>query len=478
MRYQSRSARVEHGRVSRRGTRQGPLRSALVVGIGMGLGFAGFPEARAEPPARCVAAVAGPADAPFVLPEISDGMLILEIHVPQGADPAAVGALTSVLERHKLRATVLVSPEFIGPGAPLLRELVKKKHEVGVLLAASTLPNPGVNPTLPPGMKPPPGMQPRGPGQLILNDWLPELQEPVRALRLVTGKATDAVAIDALSGGAEQAFEAMGVRAVLPLDPDEPGPARVLRSVDGQPARGRVLPANAWSDGCGPSLPAWTPVALDRASALAATKPGLRLALPLQGADPALLDRWLREVVEVKGWKVLTASEAAARVRSLGATLGRVDTAPAVEAPGRFVSKEALLGAAAVLAEAQRLPRRLPGDLSLTEAALGLMAVLADPTAEGHRLPAARGPSELARGSVPAGAGPSAEELRVAVAELLPGMRGTLPGVVSVGVYQITINELVVILAQAALGRPLVIAEHAPPDPYAPDLGWGLSGAP
>lgn len=475
-RWAARSLSVASARRGGRLSLRWPI--GLILALGLGFGPAGVAWAGPAADARCVAGVAGPLDAPFAVPEVSDGVLILEVHVPAEADPAALLALIGVLNAHKAQATVLVSPAFIGPGADALRAIAKQKHEVGLLFAAADLPNPGVNPTLPPGMKPPPGMQPRGPGQLILNDWLPALHDPVRALRLITGKATDAVGIDVLSGGAEQAFEAIGVRAVLPLDPDEPGPARVLRSVNGAPARGRVLPADAWSGGCGPSLPAWTPAALDRAAALAGTKPALRVALPLQGANLELLDRWMREVVQAKRWRVQTASAAAARVRSLALTLGRADESPPAEAPGRYVSREALLAAALPLAEAQRLPRRLPGELSLTEALVGLMAVVADPEAEGHRLPTARGPSEVARGTVPEGAAPSLEQLRAAAAELLPGMRGALPSVVSVGGHQITINELIVLLAQAALGRPLVVAPHSPPDPYAPDLGWGTSGAP
>ena len=453
--------------------------AALCVALCASLSAApGRAQAAGPDAARCATAVASPLDAPFVKPEIDDGVLILEVHVEQGASPEALMALVEVIESHRMRATVLVAPGFIEDGTDALRALAKKKHEVGLLLTAAALPNAGVNPTLPPGMKPPPGMQPRGPGYPVLKEWLPALQEPVRALRVVTGKATDAVAIDLLTGGAEQAFEAMGVRAVLPLDPDEPGPPRVLRSVDGAPARGRVLPADAWVEGCGPTLPAWTPAALDRAAALAATKPALRVSLPLGGASPPLLDRWLSEVVDAQGWKVLTASEAAARVRSLGATLGRVDTTPIPDAPGRYVPRETLLEAAAVLADAQRLPRRLPGELSLTEGLLGLMSMLVEPGADGHRLPAARGPSELARGTMPAGHAPSREALVAAAAELLPAIRGPLPGVVSVGADQITINELVVLIAQAVLDRPLVVGPHSPPDPYGPDLGWGASGGP
>jgi hypothetical protein len=436
--------------------------------------------ARAAVPARCAEAVQSAPDAPFVTPTVTKAAFILELWFGPGDDPAQLRALTDVLERHKLRATVLVHPDMIAQNGALITDLTKHKHELGLLLRAAELPDPGVNPVLPPGVRMPPGTQPRGPGFTTLNAWLPPLRAHVKALRAHTDLAVDAVSIDVLSGGAEQAFEAMGIRAVLPQDPMEPGPPRVLRSATGEPARGRVLPADHWKDPCGPALPAWTPAALDRAGAAAGASPAARISLPVAGAQPALLERWLTEVVEPAGWQVITASAAAAKARAvggglIGAALAPAELPPSL-APGRYVERVALIAAAPLVLEGARLPRSLPGGLTLTEYVQGMVLWAADPTAEGYRLGPLGGPGELARSTVRPGLRLEAELVRAAMQELKPGLSGSLPSAVSVGEHLLTISELAVILSQMALDQPLSVQAKPPPDPFAPDLGWGRSG--
>jgi hypothetical protein len=439
-------------------------------------------EAAAAVPARCAEAVQSAPDAPFVPPSSPKADFILELWFGPGDDPAALRALTDVLERHKLRATVLVHPDMIAQNGDLIAGLVKRKHELGLLLRASELPDPGVNPVLPPGVRMPPGTQPRGPGFATLNAWLPPLRAHVKALRAHTDAAVDAVSIDVLSGGAEQAFEAMGIRAVLPQDPMEPGPARVLRSATGEPARGRVLPADHWKDPCGPALPAWTPAALDRAGAAAGASPAARISLPVAGSQPALLERWLVEVFGPAGWQAVPASAAAARARAvggglIGAALAQAEVPPGL-APGRYVERSALLAAAPLVLEGARLPRTLPGGLTLTEYVQGMVLWAADPAAEGYRLGPLGGPGELARSTVRPGLALSADALRAAMVELKPGLSGSLPSAVSVGDHLLTISELAVALSQLALDQPLSVQAKPPPDPFAPDLGWGRSGTP
>jgi hypothetical protein len=422
----------------------------------------------------------GPLSAPFAKVE-AQGDLLLEMRIEGAIEPAALEPVLTTLESRKIFATILLSPTWAVEHPDAARRMADAGHEVGVLLHQRDLPDPGVIPRAAPGMRAQAGAQPMGPGIVVLREWLPPINEAIDTVRAASGQGVRAAGIDVLSGGAEQVLEAVGVRAILPLDPGEPGPARPSRTVDGMPARSRVLPALGWTDSCGPELPAWTPAAFDRAASAIGASPALRVAIPPESANPTLLGAWLDEVAKPARWRTLTASKAAAQVRAITAVgaslgLGSQEPQPLAAAPGRYVETIQVRAAAERIASGGRFPRTFPGDLNVTEAFVGLALLLARPEAEGMRLPPLEPPADLSRGNLPVGTGLDPEAVRSAALSLVPTLRGAVPGIVRVGDSELSAGEFLVAMAMVALGQEPNVQRAEPPDPYAPGLGWGKSG--
>jgi hypothetical protein len=422
----------------------------------------------------------GPLSAPFAQ-VTAQGDLLLEIRVEGAIEPATLEPVLTTLESRKISATILLAPAWAVQHPDAARRMAAAGHEVGVLLHQRDLPDPGVIPRAAPGMRVQAGAQPMGPGIVVLREWLPPINEAIDSVRAASGEGIKAAGIDVLSGGAEQVLEAVGVRAILPLDPGEPGPARPSRTVDGMPARSRVLPALGWTDSCGPELPAWTPAAFDRVAAAVGASPALRVAIPPVGANPSLLAAWLDEVATPARWRTLTASKAAAQVRAITAVgaslgLGSQEPQPLAAAPGRYVETVQVRAAAERIASGGRFPRSFPGDLNVTEAFVGLALLLARPDAEGMRLPPLEPPPDLSRGSLSVGTPLDPESVRAAAIALVPTLRGAVPGIVQVGDAELSAGEFMVAMAKVALGQQPSVQRAEPPDPYAPGLGWGKSG--
>jgi hypothetical protein len=201
---------------------------------------------------------------------------------------------------------------------------------------------------------------------------------------------------------------------------------------------------------------------------------GLPLELP-----PALLRRWADEVLRPTGAVALSPRGAAAAVPRRVALLGRpmAEPPPPPPPPGRALPVGDLDEAARALAGVTRLPRALPGGVTLTEAFAGLVLITADPDAP-LLLPRLAPPLESPIRTLSSPLPLDPEALRAAARALAPSLQGSVPGLIDVGGHTLTPGELLVALADLRRGEPPVARPVGDPDPYAPGAGWGRSGGP
>jgi len=404
--------------------------------------------------ATCPAFTPGPPDAPFRVTQPAAGTLAFEVAVPISADPRALDALLAALDARGHPATLLVDAGSPPALAASLRAAAANGHAVAVRVQADAAG--------------PFSERSRGAYEL----WWRALRDDRKAVRRAVRAPVRAVALSPMTDPAELAAEQLGLRVVLPLDGGSPQRVRRVRGFDGRSGRARVLAAPLYPDGCGAALPAWTPAALDRAAHDLSPGRPTRVALPLAGADPALLGAWIDGVLAPARVVVTTAADAAAAAPSQPATA-------AVEPRDRPVDRAMWEAAAVRLVAGGRLPRALPGSLTLTEAFAALVQVAAaSPAPETVRLPALGPPVDVARSVLPAAGVPlDPDAVRAVARDLAPRLRGAVPAMVRVGDRNLTAGEFLVVLAHIALDEPPVATAAPPPDPFGDGFGWGRSGA-
>ncbi len=322
---------------------------------------------------------------------LTGGGLVLELRIDRGATAESIAALIAPLSARKLPATLLVAPEVAEALGPTLREAAKAGHEIGLLL-----PRAEVGPLL------------IGGAEAYAQWW-----EELRAAKKVVQKAAHApvrvVALRPSQREAELAADQQGFRTILPLEDGARSPVRRSAATAGQPGRARVLSPGPYPDSCGAQLPAWTPGALDRATRYGTAGAPGRVALPLAGADPALLARWLDEVLAPAQVRLLKASEVEPGAHR------RPPPLPAPGGPGPGCGHPEGRGR---LPGRSRLPRTLPGGLNLTEAYAALLSAVANPGAERLPLPDSLRP-DFGRSSLPAEGRPVPAAAIRSAAELL-----------------------------------------------------------
>ena len=212
------------------------------------------------------------------------------------------------------------------------------------------------------------------------------------------------------------------------------------------------------------------PSALDRVTLTAPSVVVARVALAPDADEARAVALWWTTTAQPADWKAWSARTAFLR-------LGTSQLAPKVsDAPPRaqaVVNADHLLAAAQIIADAERLPRTLPGGLNLTETLVGLTAMAVDPGHPRYTIPVvdpANDPAQTMR-SEPMPLDPA--ELRTAAGMLLPRLDRQAPGLVTVGSNTLSAGEFLVAIAQLALDQPPVARPVRSPDPYAPGGGWG-----
>lgn len=404
--------------------------------------------------AACPAFSPGPADAPFRVDHPGAGTIVFEVAVPISAAPDAVEAVLAPLQARGLGATLLVDAGSPPALASTLAAAAARGNRVAVRVQED-----------PAG---PFSERSRGAYEL----WWRAIRADRKAVKRAVRAPVHVVAISPLTDPAELAAEQLGLRVVLPLDGGSPQRVRRVRGFDGRAGRAWVLAAPIHPDGCGVSLPAWTPAAFDRVARDLAPGRPTRVGLPLDGAKPALLAAWIDGVLTPSGVRVASAREASASARSRPAV---VPASPS----DRPVDRAMWEAAAAALVLGGRLPRSLPGSLTLSEAFAALVLVAAaDAPLAAVRLPSLGPPADVARSALAAPSTPlDPADVRAVARDLAPRLRGAVPAMVRVGDRNLTAGEFLVVLAQLALDQQPMAVPAPPPDPFADGFGWGRSGA-
>lgn len=383
---------------------------------------------------------------------LTGGGLVLELRIDRGATADSITALLAPLSARKLPATLLVAPEVAEALGPTLRQAAKAGHEIGLLLPRAE----------------------QGPlligGAEAYAQWWEELRAAKKLVQKAAHAPVRVVALRPSQREAELAADQQGFRTILPLEDRARSPVRRSAATAGQPGRARVLSPGPYPEGCGAQLPAWTPGSLDRATRYGTAGAPGRVALPLDGADPALLARWLDEVLAPAQVRLLKASE-----------VGRVRIAAPPPAPppaARDLDVATLKVAVAALPGRSRLPRTLPGGLNLTEAYAALLSAVANPGAERLPLPDLAPPSDFGRSSLPAEGRPvPAAAIRTAAEALLQAQPKAIPALSEVDGLALTAGEFLSLMAQVLLELPPVARPAEPPDPFGEGGGWGQSKA-
>ncbi len=401
----------------------------------------------------------GPQDAELLRAPAA-GVVIFEIRLTGQAPPPT--AILSALSEHDIQATVLASASWSLRHPEALAAAAASGHEVGYWVSLRE------DLSLQGDMATPPA----------LAHWVKSLRRARRSVRAATKQPIRTIGIQTLPNIGEIAIEGLGFRVILPAErtiQDQPRRSESLHSAAG---RARILGIGPYADGCGAVLPAWTPAALDRAARVAQTGSWVRVALPSDPSAAPLLSRWLDEVVVPEGWNILTADQAARKAKPrLGAPTAAQKQEPSSIV--RTVDWKTFQAAATTLEEATTLPRELPGGLNPTE----MFMLLAQTLASGDQpkdvsLAPLQGPLETARNGLGAKTIPlSAEDVRTAARELVPGLTGHIPSIVSVGAHSLTAAEFLRAMALTQLGKDVHARAVADPDPYAPGGGWGTSGS-
>lgn len=387
------------------------------------------------------------------------GQVMLEI--PLFGDTQPPLELVTALNIHELKATLLVTQTWAEANGEFLEQAAHSGHEIGLWLSLSEdlkLSERAADPDL--------------------REWIAVMKRGRKAIRKQTRKPVFTIGLAMLPPAAEIAAEAMGFKAILPIERtlyDRPRRARAASTGNGRASNGqaRIIGQGAYEDGCGHMLPHWSPAALDRATSVAARSIWTRIGLPPDPLSGSLLDRWAETVLIPHKWRVVTASEMAEMTKRPDA-LGDVRP-PEIPIP-KVIKIDEWRQAAAIIAASGNLPRRPTTNLNLTEAFYGLVmlnAASSQPTSVtlGRLDP----PHETAPRGTSADQSVTKEDVRTAAQQLFPRLRGQMPALLTIGGQTVTAAQALQLFARAFLEEPTIISLVHDPDPYAPGGGWGQS---
>lgn len=387
------------------------------------------------------------------------GSVILEI--PLFGDAPPPESILAALDEHNLPATLLVTRTWANEHGTFLRQAAESGHEVGLWLSLSEdldLKGRAADPDL--------------------KEWISAMRVGRKTIRRHTQKPVLALGLAMLPPTAEIAGEAMGFRAILPVERtlhDRPRRARSASTGDGRGSNGRarIIGQGAYNDGCGHMLPHWSPAGLDRATSVAARGPWVRIGLPSDPLAGPLLTRWTESVLVPHQWSVLRASEMAESTKRPGAL--DASATPEIPVP-KVVGINDWRRAASAVAATGNLPRNPTPNMNLTETFYGLTVLLSTPaqptTVTLGRLDP---PREIAprRESIELRMTP--EAVRAAAEQLRSRLRGQLPSLITVDGHTLTAAEAIQVFARVFLDEPAIVTPVHDPDPYAPGGGWGQS---
>lgn len=410
-----------------------------------------------------------PADHPFeVAPptEAKHVQLLVELWVRPGHE-AWLDAMLKQAESRGLALTVMV-PYPDDPDDPALAALAARAaaggHEVGVVFQDKQVPLDAL----------------AAPGPL---------KRRFKGIRKAAGGSATA-ATPLPSRTSEAIFGTLGFKILLQTRGPATAIPRPAVVFEGQPRAGVVLQGGPYAGPCGirPMASPLTPAAADRTTqalwgaARVEGVPTVRLGLrgsDQPGDDPAVLGRWIDEVLTPAGIRPTTPSAARTAVQAYFRSGKTMSTDPLDAGGGRLVSVEEVKAAAAALDQENILPRELPGELNLSEAFLAFTLLLADQT-EGEvvRLGRLAGPNTHASGSFEG----IVELDREAVVGLAKALAGELPDEVPAALpvdgRTLTAAELLTAFASAVRGDPVQVWPTASPDPNAVGQGWGAATLP
>ncbi len=386
------------------------------------------------------------------------GTVILEI--PLFGTLPEPQSIIDALDAHGLSATLLVTQSWAAAHGDFLARTVAQGHEVGLWISLAEdlrIEERGADPDV--------------------RDWVSVMKSGRKVIRRKTGGPVQTVGLAMLPPSAEIASEALGFKAILPVERtlhDRPRRARAASTGDGRGSdgRARIIGQGPYGDGCGHMLPHWSPAALDRATSIAARGQWVRIGLPADPMAGPLVERWADEVLIPHQWRIARAADAADMARRTSTTVAKV---PEVPVP-KVVPIEEWKQAALALSTTGSLPRRPTANLNLTEAFYGLVllnAATVQPTSVtlGRLDP----PHEIAPHVPKRDAVLTEDEVRNAAQILKPRLRGRIPSLVSIGGHTVTSAQALQAFARVYLGETARVEPVVDPDPYAPGGGWGAS---
>ncbi len=387
------------------------------------------------------------------------GHVILEIPLFGSAEPPR--SILTALNEHSLSATLLTTQTWADSHGAFLREAAESGHEVGLWLSLSE------------------DLQLEGrAADPALREWVSAMRRGRKTIRRHTRKPVTTLGLAMLPPTAEIAGEALGFKAILPVERtlhDRPRRARSASTGDGRASHGRarIIGQGTYEDGCGHMLPHWSPAAIDRATSVAARSEWTRIGLPSDPLAGAMVDRWAETVLIPHKWSIQRASDLAEIAKRTGGL--SPSSIPDIPVP-KVVKIDEWRQAAVAIASSGNLPRHPSPNLNLTEAFYGLTVLNSSETQ----------PTSITLGRIdpphetaPRGAAGtftlSSEDVRDAAASLRPRLRGQLPSLFTVGARTLTTAELLQALARVYLGESAIVTPVFDPDPYAPGGGWGQS---
>ena len=198
--------------------------------------------------AECIPIPMNAPDAPFEARAPAQGGVVLEIPLA-GSSPVPLSILQT-LEKHNLKATLLVSTDWAQRHASFLRSAAEAGHEVGYWYS----------------LQKDLGLTSDMTSDPVLSDWVDTMRRGRKILRKITRTRIDTIAVSFLPITGEVAAEGLAFRAILISERTIGDIPRRSRSFAGSVGRARIIGQGPYLDGCGDQLPHWSPAALDRAT--------------------------------------------------------------------------------------------------------------------------------------------------------------------------------------------------------------------
>ena len=405
--------------------------------------------------ARCEPTPPNGQRTPFAARAHARGRVILEVPLFGAVKPPT--DILLALHSHGLHATLLVTRAWAAEHPDFIEQASDQGHEIGLWIS----------------LREDLGLVGNRVADPALKEWISVMRQGRRKIRHISGQPVHTLGISMLPPTAEIAAEAVGFRAILPVERTLHDQPRRSRSASKTAGRARIIGQGAYDDGCGHMLPHWSPAAIDRATSVAARTTWVRIGLPTDPLAAPLVDRWAEEVILPYRWPVLTASEASVVLKKMGTVA--TTAAPEIPVP-KLISINEWTRVAAAISSQTTLPRAPTENVNLTEAFFGLVMLLAsdlpptsvtlgrlDPPREIAPLNN-RDPIQIDRAQV-----------RLTASQLLPRLRGQIPSLITIDGRTFTAAEALQVMARVFLGDAAIVTPVADPDPFAPGGGWGAS---